>query len=158
MPRDTHGRTVESWRRLLDSVADKEDIPVLDEYRQSLQAMYREAIELAAQRDAHRAAKQTAARALKETLENGRKTATVMRSWIKTHYGHGSEQLVEFGIQPQRPPAGSANPPNDLRERFVPYVNRLASNRERFVPYVNRLTDNRERFVPYVRQLAGSFQ
>jgi hypothetical protein len=103
MPRDTHGSTVQSWRRLLDSVADKEDIPLLDEYRQSLQAMYREAIELAAQRDAHRAAKQTAARALKETLENGRKTATAMRSWIKTHYGHGSEQLVAFGIRPQRP-------------------------------------------------------
>jgi hypothetical protein len=111
MPRDTHANTVQGWRRLLDSLAGKEDMPFLDDYRQRLQDMYREAVELAAQRDAHRAAKQAAAQALKETLERGRKTATVMRVWIKDHYGHQSEQLVEFGMRPRRRSSRKRKPP-----------------------------------------------
>lgn len=111
MARDTHGNTVQGWRRLIDALADKDDIPGMAGHRERLQAMYQEALDLAAQRDAHRAAKQAAARALKENLENGRKLATSMRSWIKTHYGHGSEQLAEFGIRPNRRPRRKTKPP-----------------------------------------------
>jgi hypothetical protein len=111
MARDTHGNTVQGWRRLLDSLAGKEDIPILDDYRQRLQAMYQEALELAAKRDAHRAAKQAASEALKETLESGRKTATAMRAWIKDHYGHQSERLVEFGMRPRRRSSRKRKPP-----------------------------------------------
>lgn len=102
MARDTHGNTVQGWKRLIDSLADKEAVPELKEYRENLLAMYREALDLAAKRDAHRAAKQEASRALRETLERGRRLNTVMRLWIKKEYGPDSERLVEFGIRPRR--------------------------------------------------------
>ena len=102
MARDAFGSTIQEWRRIIDGLADKETAPALQEYRETLQAMYQEAIELAAQRDAHRAAKQEASRALRETLERGRRLKTVMRLWIKEHYGPDSERLVEFGIRPRR--------------------------------------------------------
>jgi hypothetical protein len=102
MARDTHGNTVQGWKRLIDSLADKETVPQLKEYREHLKAMYQEALELAARRDAHRAAKQEASRALQETLERGRRLKTVMRLWIKREYGPDSERLVEFGIRPRR--------------------------------------------------------
>ena len=102
MARETHGITVQGWKRIIDSLADKDMEPNLEEYRETLLALYQEAIDLAAKRDAHRAAKQEASRALKETLERGRRIKTVMRLYIKKQYGPDSERLVEFGIRPRR--------------------------------------------------------
>jgi hypothetical protein len=102
MARETHGSTVHRWKRLIDALADKETVPELKDYREQLETMYQEALELSAKRDAHRAAKQEASLALKETLERGRRMNTVMRIWIKNHYGPDSERLVEFGIRPRR--------------------------------------------------------
>jgi hypothetical protein len=103
MARDTHGNTVVGWKRLLDSLADKEMTPRVKESRETLETLYQEALELAAKRDAHRAAKQEASRALQDTLEHGRRLKTMIRILLKDHYGPESEQLVEFGIRPRRP-------------------------------------------------------
>ena len=102
MARDTHGNTVVGWKRLLDSLADKETTPQIKNSRETLQTLYQEALELAAKRDAHRAAKQEASRALQDTLERGRRLKTTLRIFLKEHYGSDSEQLVEFGIRPRR--------------------------------------------------------
>lgn len=102
MARDAHGKTVQGWKRIIDGLADKEIGPPLDEYRETLMAMYQEALDLAVKRDAHRAAKQEASRALKETLERGRRLKTAMRFHIKQQFGPDSERLVEFGIRPRR--------------------------------------------------------
>lgn len=102
MARDTHANTVQGWKRIIDGLAGKEMEPPLDEYRETLMAMYQEALDLAAKRDAYRAAKQEASSALKETLERGRRLNTTMRVHIKKKYGLDSELLIEFGIRPRR--------------------------------------------------------
>jgi hypothetical protein len=102
MARETHGITVQGWKRLIDSLADKDMHPTLKEYRETLLAMYQEALELAVKRDAHRAAKQEASRALEDTLERGRRLNSTIRVWLKKQYGPDSERLVEFGIRPRR--------------------------------------------------------
>jgi hypothetical protein len=102
MARETHGTTVQGWKRLIDSLADKDIEPTLKEYRETLLAMYQEALALAAKRDAHRAAKQEASRALADTLERGSRLKTTIRIWLKKQYSPDSEQLVEFGIRPRR--------------------------------------------------------
>ena len=48
MARDTHGNTVVGWKRLLDSLADKETTPQIKNNRETLQTLYQEALELAA--------------------------------------------------------------------------------------------------------------
>lgn len=110
MARDTHGSTVQGWKRLIDALADKEMEELLQEHRETLLAMYQEALALAAKRDAHRAAKQEASRALAETLERGRRLKTMMRLLIKQQYGLESERLVEFGIRPLRGTRKRAKP------------------------------------------------
>jgi transposase len=102
MAREPHGTTVQGWKRLLDSLTDKELEPQMQDYRETLQTLYQEALDLAAKRDAHRAAKQEASRALADTLERGRRLKTLMRFQIKNMYGPDSERLVEFGIRPRR--------------------------------------------------------
>ncbi|MES1243633.1 MAG: hypothetical protein ABUT39_18645 [Acidobacteriota bacterium] len=102
MARDTHGNTVQGWKRIIDSLADKEMEPILKEYRETLLALYQEALDLATKRDAYRAAKQEASRALKEKLEQGRRLKTAMRFHIRRQYGPDNERLVEFGIRPRR--------------------------------------------------------
>lgn len=105
MARRNHADTLLRWRRLIDSVSEAEGDPELQDlqrFRVQLEEMYRQALELAQRKAALEAQKQAATRELAELLENGSKTATWMRVWIREHVGHGSERLAAFDIKPAR--------------------------------------------------------
>lgn len=105
MPRRSHADTLVRWRRLIESVAQAEDDPELQDvrpFRVQLEEMYRQAFELAQKRAALEAQKQAATRELGELLESGSKTATWIRAWLREHVGHESERLAAFDIKPAR--------------------------------------------------------
>ena len=103
MPRESFAVTVDSWKRLIDSVGgNADDLQGFEQQRAQLEALFDRARQLAAERDAHDAAKQVATRELQGVLEEGRMLATFLRQTAKQRYGNRSEKLVEFGIQPRR--------------------------------------------------------
>lgn len=105
MPRRSHADTLLRWRRLIDSVAEAEGNPELQDvqpFRTQLEEMHRQVLELAQKKAALEAQRQAATRELAELLESGSRTATWIRVWLREHIGHGNEQLAAFDIKPAR--------------------------------------------------------
>lgn len=103
MPRQTFAVTVESWRRLLDSLEENAvDSPEINQHRAKLKAMYERAYKLEQERAALEAAKQAATREIRGLLRKGQTTTTYLRTFLKHLYGPESEALVAFGMQPLR--------------------------------------------------------
>ena len=58
---------------------------------------------------------------LQTLFEQGDKLTTVLKVLVKQHYGHGSDKLVEFGIQPLRTrPKATVVPPTPAPETGTP--------------------------------------
>jgi hypothetical protein len=75
----------------------------LEHARAKLLGQLEEVQRLLVERDFHEARKQETTKKIQEILPQGRRTATLLRKILKEHYGHASEQLAAFGIQPFRP-------------------------------------------------------
>jgi hypothetical protein len=103
MPRQTHADTLLRWKRLIDSPIDGTDeAEEIEPFRARLEEMYRRAAELAQKKAELDAARQAATRELNEILENGSRTASWIRHWIREHLGSRNEKLVAFDIKPFR--------------------------------------------------------
>ena len=103
MSRENYVNTVESWRRLIDPMDEQEaNATDIRKQRAELDAMYKRAQELARHRAELRAAMQTATRELQATLKDGRIIASYLRKALQYLHGRDSEQLVRFGIRPDR--------------------------------------------------------
>jgi len=101
--RENYVNTVESWRLLIDPMDEQEAAAVdIRQQRAELEAMHKRVKELAHQRTQLRAAMQTATRELQATLKNGRITASYLRKALRYRHGRDSEQLVRFGMKPDR--------------------------------------------------------
>lgn len=98
-----HGEIPVDWQRLTANMeANAGDIPHLENHRVALQVLKEEISSLSAQQSQLQAQKQEVSKQLKEKLGEGQKLATFLRVGLKQHYGHRSEKLVEFGLQPLR--------------------------------------------------------
>lgn len=103
MARQNHADTMEVWRRLLDSTDEEAaEYPELKTARTKLARMHKRVLELHAEQARLTAAKQAATREMQTLLEEGRKTANVLRVGLKLYHGNRSERLVEHGIKPFR--------------------------------------------------------
>lgn len=103
MPRQNYSATVESWRRIFDSLDETTaELPHIEMPRAKLAAIYERVVELHRQQAALTAAKQAATKEIEELLEEGRMTATSLRFNLKEHYGNRSPKLIEHGVQPFR--------------------------------------------------------
>jgi hypothetical protein len=91
-------------RHMLDtSVAlNAGELPQLEIPRARLGKMLDELQGLTAEQDALRARRQETTRRIQELLVQSGKVVHVIKTCLKEHYGHQSEKLVEFGIQPIR--------------------------------------------------------
>jgi len=57
---------------------------------------------LLAERAFHQARKQEATQRINQLLDDGRRTASALRVYLKENLGPGNEELAAFGIQPFR--------------------------------------------------------
>ena len=103
MSRENYVNTVESWRRLLDPMDEQEATATdIRKQRAELAAMHKRAQELVHQRAELRASMQTATRELQDILKTGRMVASYLRRALRFRHGRDSEQLVRFGLRPDR--------------------------------------------------------
>jgi hypothetical protein len=99
------------WEELIAALAaNLADLPLLEPTRAVLEHLLQEVQRLTREQLANQARKQQASKDLKALISNGRKVATMAKAVIKQRYGHSSEKLVEFGIQPLRPRSRRAVP------------------------------------------------
>jgi hypothetical protein len=81
----------------------------------ALQSVITEVDKILSERATFQASKQLTSQRLKALVDQGDKLTTVLKFMAKQHYGHGSDKLVEFGIQPvrsrPRPTAPASTPP-----------------------------------------------
>ncbi|MEA2560415.1 MAG: hypothetical protein QOH06_1919 [Acidobacteriota bacterium] len=103
MSRENYVNTVESWRLLIDPMDEQEAAAVeIRQQRAELDAMYKRAQELVHKRAELRASMQTATRELQGILKNGRIVATYLGKALRYRHGRDSEQLIRFGLRPDR--------------------------------------------------------
>jgi hypothetical protein len=104
MPRTRREHTLGTWGTLTTTVTPEvtKDLPHLEVVRVKLVATEAEANQLIIERDYHQAQKQEATRKLQVALEDGRRTAHVLRVGLRQHFGPTNEKLAAFGIQPFR--------------------------------------------------------
>lgn len=102
MPRTTIATTTADWEKLAGAVTEEDlkRIPPLVQAHAKLVRFLKETQKLVAQRNYYEARKQEATRKIQQRLEGGRKTATVVRVWIKDGLGDDNEELVRFGMKP----------------------------------------------------------
>jgi hypothetical protein len=101
--RENYVNTVESWRQLLDPMDEQEATAVdIRQQRAELEAMHKRAKELVQKRAELQASMQTATRELQAILKNGRINASYLRKALRYRHGRDSEQLVRFGLRPDR--------------------------------------------------------
>lgn len=98
-----HGEIPVDWQKLTNSIeANAGDVPYLENHRIALKTLREEISSLTALQSQLQAQKQEVSKRIKEKLAEGQKLATFLRAGVKQHYGHRSEKLVEFGLQPLR--------------------------------------------------------
>lgn len=101
--KQSYAESSKGWEGLLRAlVANLTQLPQLDGARAKLEGLLAGFRDLAAQQAVHQATKQEMSKQLRTLVRDGRKTATMIRAVLKEHYGHDSEKLVEFGVQPLR--------------------------------------------------------
>ena len=96
--------TVSDWEALSHSVTEEtmDDSPELKVFHGQLQAFLTEFQQLSQQQAFHAARKQEATRRMNEILEDGRRTASALKSGLKLRFGNRSAELVKFGVKPFR--------------------------------------------------------
>src|SRR5215210_863950 len=105
--RENYVATVESWRRLLDPMDEKEvQAPNMKKQCAELTAKYERAQQLVHERAVLEAAKQAATRELQTILDTGRTTASYLRAALRVRYGRDSQRLARYGIRPARSARG----------------------------------------------------
>ncbi|HVR96121.1 MAG TPA: hypothetical protein VMW27_05875 [Thermoanaerobaculia bacterium] len=82
--------------------ANTGDLPHLEAHRVALKDLQEEISALNGQQSQLQAQKQEVSKQIKERLAEGQRLATFLRAGLKQRYGHQSEKLVEFGLQPLR--------------------------------------------------------
>lgn len=103
MPRRSHAETIEVWKRILDSTdEDPKEYPELKPARTRLARTYKRIVELRSEQARLTAAKQAATREIQALLEEGSKTANVLRIGLRLHHGNRSPKLIEHGVEPFR--------------------------------------------------------
>ena len=101
--KQSYAESSKEWEGLLRAlVANLAQLPQLEGARVKLEGLLAGFRDLAAQQAVHQAAKQETSRQIQALVRDGRKTATMIRAVLKEHFGHDSEKLVEFGLQPLR--------------------------------------------------------
>lgn len=122
MPEETYAETRDRMDRLAAGLAaNSGDLPFLETHRTRLGALQGEVREVVAQQAALTASKQEASQRLAALIDEARKLMTFLFAAIKQHYGHRSEKIVEFGMQPFRSRPRAAKPAE-------PPVEKAASN------------------------------
>jgi hypothetical protein len=96
--------TMSDWETLSHSVTEEtmSDSPELKVFHDQLQAFLAEFQQLAQEQAFHAARKQEATRRMNEILEDGRRTASALKSGLKLRFGNRSAELVRFGVAPFR--------------------------------------------------------
>lgn len=105
MPKESLASHSAEWYHLFTSVRNNaEELPYLLDLCSELQLLADRATALHAERCALDARRQQISRDLDTLKGRARAVAAKIRSGVKTKYGHGSEKLVEFDMQPRRRP------------------------------------------------------
>lgn len=91
------------WNRLGVTVrANSADLPQLEVPVARLEALLAQGVDLTKEQGAFRASKQDKSQQLQAVMDEGTRLVTFLRAAIKQRYGHTSEKLAEFGLQPFR--------------------------------------------------------
>jgi hypothetical protein len=69
---------------------------------EKLQSTLDELNRLLVERDFHAARKQEASQKIRQLLDDGRRTASALRVYLKDHLGYDNEQLVAYDVRPSR--------------------------------------------------------
>ena len=104
MPRTPISQTVGALSMLANLVTPEATAGLghMEVARERLTGMVEELHRLLAERDFHAARKQEATQRINQLLDDGRRTASALRVYLKEHLGPDNEQLATFGIQPFR--------------------------------------------------------
>ena len=101
--KQSYAESSKEWEGLLRAlIANLVQLPQLEGARAKLEGLLAGFRDLVGQQAVHQAAKQEMSKQIQALVRDGRKTATMIRAVLKEHYGHDSEKLVEFGVQPFR--------------------------------------------------------
>ncbi|HEV7509163.1 MAG TPA: hypothetical protein VGS07_30080 [Thermoanaerobaculia bacterium] len=97
------GERSKVWRQVATSAAAHAvDLPGSEVQRGDLEKVIVEVDKIVSEQGAFQANKQVASQRLRTLVSQGDKLTTVLKTIAKERYGHGSDKLVEFGIQPLR--------------------------------------------------------
>jgi hypothetical protein len=104
------------WRNVATATADNApELSGTEARLTALQSVITEVDKILSERATFQASKQLTSQRLKTLVDQGDKLTTVLKFMAKQHYGHGSDKLVEFGIQPVRsrpkPTVAPSTPP-----------------------------------------------
>lgn len=100
----TQGDFLNACDKLLAAAAANAGQPAVEELRLQLEKDTSGAREAQARRNLHRAQAQQASRDLDGHLDSGREVYSRLRHLLIGLFGADAEKLVEFGLQPFRPP------------------------------------------------------
>jgi hypothetical protein len=100
MPNKAFADVMTEWEKLVTTVvANKDDLPYIDGYRQQLEVEMVGAKAANVRQSAAQAESQQASRDLDGFLASGSDLANRMRTGIKSKYGIRGEKLKEFGLK-----------------------------------------------------------
>ena len=121
MPKESLGKTVDQWERILGATEANEDVrSILARQSRELRGLLKKVRELSKRQAALTALKQQVTRDLQGALDQGREIAAQMRTGLKAQYGFGSEKLTEFGLRPRRRPRRPAASGRKRKENGAP--------------------------------------
>ena len=81
---------------------NKDVLPNLEPFRLKLAGIVAQIVETGKQQDAMRASKQASSKQLRQLLKDGQRTADLIRTGVRDHFGPDAEKIAEFGMQPFR--------------------------------------------------------
>jgi hypothetical protein len=102
MPRHTQEGQFQDWESLVKEVQKTPELAGAAPFVKALAKVHLEAVCYRALRDELYAASQRATRRLNESCGAGKEAAIALRSFVKSKLGYRNEELVRFGIAPQR--------------------------------------------------------
>lgn len=100
----TQGDFLNACDKLLAAATANAGQPAVEELRLQLEKDTNGAREAQARRNLHKSLAQQASRDLDERLDSGRESYSRLRHVLIGLFGADAEKLVEFGLQPFRPP------------------------------------------------------
>jgi hypothetical protein len=107
----SYGSLSLEWRSIVEAMdGNPDDLSHLHESRDELDSLLERVQSLSLRQAALIASKQETSQELRAVLDQAQKLASFLRSGIRYRYGHGSDKLVEFGIQPLRKRRRSKSP------------------------------------------------